>query len=328
MENNIYDTIIIGGGCAGLCAGLYAARSGLKTLIIEKSAPGGQAVITNGIRNYPGFDEISGFELSQNMLKQAKSFGAELIQQAVEKCELEEFIKTVYVKDGIFRTKTIICACGTVPVKAGFEGEDEFYGKGVSRCAICDGFFWRGKDVFVVGGGESAAKEALYLAGLCRSVTMLVRGERLSCAEFVSKRVFDEHKINVLFNSRLIRVSGYDGIKTALIQNTRTGEQTEYTVESTEDAYGVFVFVGMKPDTEIFKGSLELDKHGYILTDENMHTSVKGVFAAGDIRKKSLRQLVTACSDGATAGVQCHDYICGFHDGANMYAKKDLSLTH
>ena len=306
----IYDVIIAGGGCAGLSAGIYAARAGMKTLIAERGGTvGGQAVITNDIRNYPGFSEISGAELMTNMLSQAKSFGAELYGHGIDGVELDGGIKRCRAGDDVLSERTFIAANGSSPKTAGFEGELEFTGKGVSRCAICDGYFYRGGEVFVVGGGESAAKEALYLAGLCRSVTVLVRKNRLACSAEAQKRLFCEPKVKVMFNTIIKRVSGTSFINSVLLQNTLSGEICEYKTQGYGDKFGVFVFVGYSPNTDIYSGLLSLDEHGYIITDEKMKTCIDGVFAAGDIRSKSLRQLVTAASDGAEAAMQAKEFI-------------------
>ena len=309
VSEKLYDVVIAGGGVAGLCAGLYAARAGLHTVILEQGVVGGQATITDDIRNYPGFSEISGTKLAENLLKQAESFGAELVNCKLLETKLSELIKVCITDKGVFGAKTVICASGARPRKAGFEGETEYAGRGVSRCAVCDGFFWRGKDVFVIGGGESAAKESIYLSRICRSVKCLVRADSFKCAEDLKKRLEERENIEVLYNTEMRKVSGYDSIKTVLCENTKDKKFTEYTVNSTEGAFGVFVFVGFEPNSDIFRNELTLDAHGYIVTDENMQTNVPGVFAAGDVRKKPLHQLITAASDGAVASIQAYEYI-------------------
>ena len=308
MSEKLYDVVIVGGGVAGLCAGLYAARAGLHTVILEQGVVGGQAVITDGIRNYPGFSEISGQALCRNMLKQAESFGAELVNCKLLETELSELVKVLKTDKGVYGAKTVICASGARPRKAGFEGEIEYAGRGVSRCAVCDGFFWRGKDVFVIGGGESAAKESIYLSNICKSVKCVVRADEFNCASELKKKLEERKNIEVLYNTEIRKVSGYDSIKTVLCENTKEKKLAEYTVNSTEGAFGVFVFVGFEPNSDIFANELGLDERGYILTDENMKTNVPGVFAAGDVRKKTLHQLITAASDGAVAAIQAYEY--------------------
>lgn len=309
MENPVYDLIILGGGCAGLTAGIYAGRAGLKTLILESRSTGGQAAITAEIGNYPGVPDVSGFDLIESMLKQAKGFGAEFKQSSVNSVLLSGDFKQVNTAQGSFRSYAIILATGATPKKLGFEGEDEFRGRGVGYCATCDGFFFKGKDIFVVGGGNSAAEEALYLTRFAKKVTMLVRKDALRCERTLANRVLAHPKIEVKFSTELVRAFGEHNLKGAELKNNKTGEISTYTVPEEDGTFGIFVFVGYEPETSSIKGQLELNEAGYIITNERMETSLAGVYAAGDVREKALRQLVTATADGAIAAVQAGNYI-------------------
>lgn len=305
----IYDLIILGGGCAGLTAGIYAGRAMLKTIIIEKMQAGGQATTTDEISNYPGFENITGPELMERILKQAESFGAEFILSDIKSVDLTRDIKEVETSTGIYKSRSVILTTGANPKKLGFEGEETFRGRGVGYCATCDGFFFKDKDIFVIGGGYSAAEEALYLTRFGKKVTVVVRKDSFSCARSIAKKVMEHPKIEVMFNTEIVKAYGEDVLKGAVFKNNITGEVINYEVSEDDETFGIFVFIGYKPTTELFRGQVEMDKGGYIITDENMETNIKGVFAAGDLREKSLRQLVTATSDGAIAATQAELYI-------------------
>lgn len=304
-----YDVIIIGAGCAGLTAGIYAGRAKLKTAIFEKQQPGGQAATTDEIANYPGFEHITGPELMDRMLQQATSFGAELISADVTKVDLSAAPKAVYTGDSVYHAHTVILATGANPRKSGFEGEEEFRGRGVGYCATCDGFFFEGKDIFVIGGGYSAAEEALYLTRFGRKVTIVVRKDQFRCAQSIVDKVMAHPKIEVWFHTELVRAYGDSLLKGAVFRNNQTGEEKTYEASEADGIFGIFVFVGYTPDTALFRDQLKLDSNGYIMTQEDLHTEIPGVFAAGDVRLKQLRQLVTATSDGAVAAVQAEKYI-------------------
>ncbi len=304
MEN-LYDLAIIGGGAAGLTAAIYAGRANIKTVVIEKAAPGGQAAITDEVENYPGFDNISGFELAQKMYSQAKKFGAKFITSFIKKISLNGKIKKIETAKGAFEAKAVIIATGASPKKLGFVGEDAYTGKGVSYCATCDGFFYKDKEVFVVGGGNSAVQEAIFLTKFAKSVTVLVRKDHLRCSKFLSEKLYSNERIKVLFNTELVEVSGENRIQKVTLKNNISGE---IQVNETEDKFGVFIFIGYAPQTDIFEG-IEKDENGNIITDENMHTNIKGVYAAGDVRKKVLRQIVTAAADGAMAAYEAEKYL-------------------
>lgn len=309
MENKICDLIILGSGCAGLTAGIYAGRAGLNTFILESGIPGGQAAITGIIGNYPGIPDITGPELMHQMLEQAKSSGAQYLSSAVKAVELSEKFKIVKTDTRILQARALIIATGATPKKLGFEGEDTFKGRGISYCATCDGFFFRNKDIFVVGGGNSAAEEALYLTRFARHITMLVRKDTLRCEKYLADQLFAHPKISVSFNTELIRAFGKITLEGIDIKNNLTGAITTHTISEPNDSFGVFIFVGYEPASALFTETLKLDTNGYICTNEYMETSIPGVFAAGDVRHKELRQLVTAAADGAIAATQAEKYI-------------------
>lgn len=318
----IYDLIILGGGCAGLTAGIYAGRAKMRTVILENKQAGGQAATTDEIANYPGFSSIAGPELADRMLEQARSFGAEYITCDVQSVSLTGEIKEVATATGVYRSRAIILATGANPKKLGFEGEDEFRGRGVGYCATCDGFFFEDKDIFVIGGGYSAAEEALYLTRFGKKVTILVRKDRFRCAQSIVDKVMSHPKIEVRFNTEIEKAFGGDLLQGAVFKNNKTGETTEYRVSEQDGTFGIFVFVGYEPASSLFAGQVDLDGQGYVKTGENMETGVPGVFAAGDLRPKLLRQLVTATADGAVAAVQAERYVAeqkekyGIRDGA------------
>ncbi|MGL6106221.1 FAD-dependent oxidoreductase [Romboutsia sp.] len=305
----LYDIIIIGGGPAGLSAGIYAGRAALKTLIIEKEYVGGQAVKTLEIANYPGILDIDGPSLANNMRQQAENFGVEFEYDEIISMDLDSKIKSIKTRKTLLRSKSIIIATGAKPRQIGFIGEDEFYGKGLSYCATCDGGFYRNLDVFVVGGGYSAAEESLFLARIARKVTILVRKSKFSCAKSIVDKVLANDKIEVRFNTEITEISG-DLQPTYLeYTNTMTNEIGRYKLSNDDRAFGIFVLAGYIPNTNIFKNKVKLDKYGYIPTDNNMKTNIDGVYAVGDLREKSLRQIVTAVSDGAIAATASEKYL-------------------
>lgn len=295
LEKHV-DILILGAGCAGLTAGIYAARAGRKALILEKGLPGGQAALTAVIDNYPGLPGIDGVSLIQKMEQQAKQCGAEILCTGVLNVDLAE--KRVVTEAGAFTADALILATGAEPKELGIPGETQFRGKGVSYCATCDGQFYRGKDIYVVGGGNSAGEEALHLARLGRRVFLLVRKRELRCDAAIRERVLNHPKIQVLFHHTLAEIRGTETMESLVIQNTETGESTPVPAEGS----GVFIFIGYRPASQPFAGAVETDEGGYVTTDENLQTNLPGVFAAGDVRHKELRQIVTAVADGAIAG--------------------------
>lgn len=299
-----YDTIIIGAGPAGLTAALYAARGKLKTLIIEKLASGGQAATTDEIENYPGFiDGITGPELSLNMEKQALRFGAEKLAARVDKVENFSKYKKVFTSKGDFLAKTIIIASGAAPKLLDCPGELEFRARGVSYCATCDAAFYEGANVLVVGGGDAAVEEACYLTRFAEKVSLVHRRNALRATKVVQERAFGNNRLNIIWDTVVQEISGDDVVEKVVLRNVLTDEITELPVE------GVFIYVGLEPNTAFLKDLIDLDKKGYIKTNEDMHTNIPGIYAAGDVRVKSLRQVITASADGSIAAVQAEKYI-------------------
>jgi len=302
-----YDTIIIGGGPAGYTAGIYAARSGLKTLLVEGAATVSQITITDLIENYPGIpDGINGFDLMQLFKKQALNFGLEIQANdvsSIKKNTNTPFIWDVVVQNKSYSTLSVIAATGAQWNKLGVPGEDEFAGKGVSYCATCDGPFYRNKDVIVVGGGDTAIQEALFLTHFAKKVTVIHRRDKLRATAILQKRAFAEKKIEFVWKTRLVEVAGTEFVTGGKVADVESGKINEIEAE------GVFIFVGRTPNTGLFWEILKLDAGGYIITDDNMRTSAAGIFAAGDCRDKLFRQVVTAAGDGATAIYSAELYV-------------------
>ncbi len=306
--NDFYDVIIAGGGPSGLTAAIYMARAQYRVLVLERSQFGGQIALTDAVVNYPGVERISGKALSEAMCRQLGHFGAESKNAEVIGFDASGKIKTVYTDVGEFKCFGILIATGAYPRAVGFKGEEEFRGRGVGYCATCDGEFFTGKDVFVIGGGYAAAEESVYLTKFARHVTVLIRGDGFTCAASVANEAKENEKITVLTNTVMEEVSGSVGINYVRYRNTETGEITEYRAEENANV-GVFVFAGYTPATEFLKDVLELDEHGYIITDGSKGTEIEGVYAAGDVCAKQLRQVVTATSDGALAATSLEKYI-------------------
>jgi len=310
MSENLYDVIIIGGGPAGLTAGIYAGRGLLKTLIIEKSKHGGQAATTNEIDNYPGADlEETGPSLIAKMVKQAERFGVEFVTDEVTDVELDGEVKKLSGSKGSYSAKTVIIASGAFPRLLGCKGELEFTGKGVSYCATCDAAFFEELEVYVVGGGDSAVQEALFIARFARKITIIQNLPELTAAKSLQKKVFEDPKFSFVYNSVVEEVKGDDGLlDTIVIKNEQTGELTEFKADEEDGTFGLFVFIGLIPSTGIFNGKVEMDR-GYFPTDENMRTNIPGVYAIGDCRIKPLRQVVTAAADGAIAAMDAEKLL-------------------
>ena len=310
MSNNLYDVIIIGGGPAGLAAGLYAGRGLLKTLLIEKAKHGGQAVTTSEIDNYPGADlEETGPSLIEKMVKQAERFGVEFITDDITDAELDGDVKTLTGSKGTYKAKAVIIACGAYPRLLGCKGEKELTGKGVSYCATCDAAFFEELEVYIVGGGDSAVQEALFVARYARKITIIQDLPELTAAKSLQQKVLNDPKFSFVYNSLVEELKGEEGLlDTIIIKDKQTGALTEFTADPEDGTFGLFVFIGLIPRTDLFKDKVDMDR-GYILTDENMRTSVPGVYAAGDCRVKPLRQVVTAASDGAIAAMHIEKYL-------------------
>ncbi|MBR3259715.1 MAG: thioredoxin-disulfide reductase [Firmicutes bacterium] len=308
MKN--YDLIIIGAGPAGLSAGLYAGRARLNTLIIEKQKNGGQIVITDEIENYPGCIEgETGPTLIDRMVKQTEKFGVDHVFDTVTDMDLTGEVKTVKCLHEEYSAKAVIIAAGANPVNIGCKGEKEFSGKGVSYCATCDAAFFEDFEVYVVGGGDAAVEEAMYLTKFARKVTIIHRRNELRAARSIQDKAFANPKIDFMWDTVVEEIKGDGIVESMVVKNVKTGELTEVFADEDDGTFGIFVFIGFRPNTEVFKGHVEMDEKGYILTDPDMHTNVPGVFAAGDIRQKSLRQVVAACADGAIAAVQAGKYM-------------------
>jgi len=301
-----YDVVILGAGPAGLSAAIYAARAGLKTAVIENSVVGGQIVITAELENYPGAIEgESGYTLVERMQSQAEHFGAEIISDSIMEYDLTG--KVLRGESESYHYKALIICTGAKAREGGFAGEKEFTGKGVSYCATCDGAFFKGKTVFVIGGGDSAVEEGIYLTRFAEKVYIIHRRDELRANKTLQASAKSNGKIEFLISSSLLEVNGENFIDTVKVKNLVSGEITEYKADSFANRFGVFVFVGLVPASESFP--MINSENGYLLTDEEMRTNIDGVFAAGDIRKKLLRQVVTACADGAIAATSAQNYI-------------------
>ena len=308
--SELYDVIILGGGPAGLTAGLYAGRSRLKTLLLEKGAPGGQIALSADVENYPGqmLEGETGITLANRMAAQCDAFGVERKADTIRAVDLTSAVKRLTGSSGEYQSRTVIIATGASPRPIGCKNEKEFIGKGISYCATCDGAFFRGLDIYVAGGGDSAVEEALYLTRFGRKVTIIHRRDALRAARSIQEKAFANPKIDFLWDSVVERVEGTDLLDTLVIRNTKTGELATIKAPAADGLLGLFGFIGHTPNTDLFQGQLEL-KDGYIPTDEDMRTNIPGVFAAGDVRVKSLRQVVTAAADGAIAAVQAEKYL-------------------
>ena len=316
MEN-LYDVVIVGGGPAGLTAALYLARAKYRVLVLEKEQFGGQISITHEVVNYPGIAKTSGKALTDTIQQQAEHFGAGFILAEATGFDLNGDIKTVRTNKGDYRCFGILLATGAHPRTVGFKGEEEHKGRGVAYCATCDGEFFTGKEIFVVGGGYAAAEESVFLTKFARHVTVLIRKDDFSCAASVADQAKNHEKITVLTNTVMEEVSGENGLTYARYKNTATGEVSEY---KSEESFGVFVFAGYAPATEAVKGIVELNEQGYIVTDASQKTSVDGVYAAGDVCIKPLRQVVTATSDGALAATELEKYVAAVHRKTGLRA--------
>jgi len=303
MEH-IYDTIIIGGGPAGLSAGLYAARSKMDTLVIERAEFGGQVATTNEIDNYPGsIENCTGATLSVRMKQQAEEFGTKFVSEEVSEVELEGDIKVVKCMRETYKAKTIIIASGAYPRLGGFKNELELRGKGISYCATCDADFFEDLDIVVLGGGDSAIAEAIYLTKFGKTVTVVHRRDELRAAKSLQEKAFNNPKMKFIWDTVVEEAKGEDLLEGLVLKNIKTGEISELKAD------GCFVFVGYLPISELFKGKINMTPRGDIITDELMRTNIPGVYAAGDIREKLLRQVITAAADGAIAATHAEHYI-------------------
>lgn len=307
--DKVYDIIVLGAGPAGLTAASYAGRARMDTLLIEGTKDGGQIVITNEIENYPGsLEEESGPSLIARMTKQVEKFGADRVTDTIVDVELEGKVKHLKGNHGDYYAKAVVLATGASPRPIGCPGEKEFTGKGVSYCATCDANFFEDFEVYVVGGGDSAVEEAMYLTKFARKVTLVHRRAELRAAKSIQEKAFKNPKMEFMWNTTIEEIKG-DGVVTSMIvKDTATGETREIKADEEDGTFGIFVFVGFDPKSQLFEGKLEMENR-YIVTDKYMHTSVPGVFAAGDVIVKHLRQVVTACGDGAVAATEAQHYV-------------------
>lgn len=307
--DNIYDVVIIGSGPAGLAAGIYAARARMKTLILEREKAGGQIVTTEEVANYPGsIRDASGPSLIARMVEQVEEFGAERKLDEIVEVDFNEKVKVLKGKKGEYKTKSVIIATGAKPRPMGCPGEKELTGKGVSYCATCDGAFFEDMDVYVIGGGDAAVEEAMFLTKFARKVTIVHRRDELRAAKSIQEKAFNNEKMDFIWDSVVKEVKGDGIVESMVLLNKKTGEETEIIANEEDGTFGIFVFIGYSPKTELFNDIIEMER-GYIVTDDNMKTNIEGIFAAGDCRVKSLRQVITACADGAIAATQAEKYI-------------------
>ncbi len=307
MANPDYDLVIIGGGPAGLTAGLYAARARLNAVMLEKLMPGGQVMITDWVENYPGFPEgITGAELMMKMIEQAEKFGLKTIAQEVVSLDFSGDFKKLITDSGEITTKSVIIATGASPKRLGAPGEDEFYGKGVSFCATCDAPFYRDSMVAAVGGGDTAVQESLFLTKFAKKVYLIHRRDELRASKILQERAFANDKIEIVWDSVLASVNGSKEVESVTVKNVKTDETKDLDVE------GCFIFTGIKPNNEFVKDALATDEWGFIITDSKMETNVPGVFAVGDARNTPLRQIATATGDAAIATVSAEHYLDNF----------------
>lgn len=323
VPDNLYDVVVIGGGPAGLTAALYLARARYRVVVVEKEKFGGQITITSEVVNYPGVKSTSGEALTETMRKQAEGFGAEFLLAEVTELKLDGDIKQVETSRGTLQCFGVLLAAGAHPRKVGFAGEEEFRGHGVAYCATCDGEFFTGKEVFVVGGGFAAAEESVFLTKYAKHVTILIRGEDFKCAESTAEAARKHEKITVLTNKNVLEASGDAVLRSLKYQDRKTGEITEYKAPDGED-FGIFVFAGYEPATELIKEIAELDAQGYVVTDRHQRTSVEGLYAAGDICVKSLRQVATAVGDGALAATELEHYAAAMQEKTGILPMKAL----
>ncbi|GEB33318.1 thioredoxin-disulfide reductase [Brevibacillus parabrevis] len=302
-DQKVYDVIIAGAGPAGMTAAVYTSRANMSTLMLERGIPGGQMANTEEIENYPGFSSILGPDLSTKMFEHAQSFGAEYAYGEIKEIRDEEPYKRVIAGDKEYLAKSVIVATGAEHRLLGVPGEKELSGRGVSYCAVCDGAFFRNKELVVVGGGDSAVEEAVFLTRFASKVTIVHRRDQFRAQKILQKRAFENEKIEVIWDSAVKEIRGEGKVQSVLLENTKTGEQSEFATD------GVFIYVGMDPLTESVRSLGITNDAGYIVTDEKMYTKVKGVFAAGDVREKMLRQVVTATGDGSIAAQSAQHYV-------------------
>ncbi len=326
-ESKLYDVIVIGGGPAGLTAAIYLARAKYRVLVLEKEQFGGQITITHEVVNYPGIGKASGKEITETMQRQAEAFGAEFLLTEAKSLLLDGDVKTVRTDKGDYYCLGILLATGAHPRTVGFKGEDKHKGHGVAYCASCDGEFFTGKEVFVVGGGFAAAEESIFLTKFAKHVTILIREDDFTCAAAVAEPAKKHERITILTNTVVEEVSGDHGLDYIRYKNTITGEITEYSAQN-GDTFGVFVFVGYAPATDLVSGIVKLNDQGYIITDSEQRTNIEGVYAAGDVCIKPLRQVVTATGDGALAATELEKYVATVQRRTGISAKPPIAKEY
>lgn len=319
--DTVYDAIIVGGGPAGLSAAIYMARARFHVLVIEKEKMGGQITITSEVVNYPGIFHTSGEKLTSEMIRQAKAFGAEFLSADVTGLELEGDYKTVHTSRGDFKALGIIYAGGAHPRLAGFTGETEFRGHGVAYCATCDGEFFTGRTIFVIGGGYAAVEEGLFLTKYGKKIIMVIRGDDFSIDSAAVEELKEHPQVTILYHTQVEKVEGDSAVRRVVLKDRKTGEETVYTADD-GDFYGVFIFVGYAPENGLLQGKVDLNPQGYVITDRDQKTNIDGVYAAGDICVKNLRQVVTAVSDGAVAATSLEKYL------GSQYRKLHMKRTY
>lgn len=309
-DEHLYDLIIVGAGPAGLSAGLYAGRATLDTLVLEGDTVGGQVTTTSVVYNYPAVEKVDGTQLMNQMQKQVADFGVTIEHDQVEKYQLKDEVKVLVGNSGKkYHARSVIIATGAKPRKVGFPGEDEFRGRGVAYCSTCDGELFTGLQIFVVGGGYAAAEEADYLSRFGKHVTVLVRSDHFKCPPLMAARALNNPKVSVEYNTEIKEVKGDDYVTDATLVNNKTGRETTYHVDEGDNTFGIFIYVGTQPATKNLQGIVDLDDRGYIKANANGETNVAGVYAAGDVIVKNLRQIITAASDGAVAATAAEQYI-------------------
>ncbi len=324
MTDDVYDAVVIGGGPAGLTAALYLARARFRVLVVEREKFGGQITITSEVVNYPGTGRVSGSRLGDEMRRQAEAFGAEFLMATAESIDPDGDVKQVRTDRGVVRCLGIVVATGASPRMVGFAGEEEFRGRGVAYCATCDGEFFAGRPVFVIGGGFAAAEEAVFLTKYASHVTVLIRGDDFKCARSAAEEARNHPKITVLTNTVVEGVGGDDVLRSIRYKDKTTGEVVEYAAPD-GGSVGVFVFAGYQPASDLLRGIAYIDDHGYVVTGRDLRTNVDGIFAAGDLCDKSLRQVVTAVSDGAVAATELERHIAAVHERAGIVPRAPVA---
>lgn len=301
----VYDNIILGAGPAGLSAAIYSGRARVDTLLIQEAQVGGQVADTNDIQNYPGqmVEGESGPDLVDRMSRQVDRFGADRVTDTIQSVDLQGEIKVLHGLEGDYRGKNVILATGSHPRRIGCKNEDKFIGKGISFCATCDANFFEDYEIYVVGGGDAAVEEAIYLTKFAKKVTIIHRRDKLRATESIQERAFSNDKLDFIWDSVVEEVEGDPILNKMVVRNVKTDEKKVIEADRDDGLFGLFVFIGHLPNTDLFKDQVNLSERGYVVTDENMQTNVPGVYAAGDVREKAFRQVVTACADGAIAAL-------------------------